>query len=396
MGERGMIFVLGCDGYIGNALTQRLLNEGHEVFGIDNFWRRKWIKKEMRSQSATPIRSMLTKIDQFRDFYRKPNLPFYFEDIDVSRQETYLDLCFKDYKPEAVFNLAHNPSAPYSMKSRQSAEKVLYNNIIGTNNVLWSIKEHCPDCHYITIGTAGEYDHYSNIDIEEGFFSFEHKGRKSNRMMFPRRPGSIYHTSKVASTYLIDYLTRAWNLRCTDVMQGIVFGMYTPEIDKFNIYSRFDSDEAGGTVINRFILQAILGVPLTIYGAGEHLRSFLSLNDSVQALMIALNNPAEPMLVQTWNQLSEWHSINDIAQMVIEVGLDFDLPITANWIDTPRAEFTGEHYYNFITDKLTSKGYLPSRTIKDEIRYSFEILLPFKENLQYLKEVVMPKIMFKN
>ena len=127
LGERGMIFVLGCDGYIGNALTQRLLNEGHDVFGFDNFWRRKWIK-EMNSDSATPLLNMKEKTDKFNHYY-KTDVPFYFENIDIANQETYLDLCFKDYKPDVVFNLAHNPSAPYSMKSMNWAKKVLNNNI---------------------------------------------------------------------------------------------------------------------------------------------------------------------------------------------------------------------------------------------------------------------------
>jgi nucleoside-diphosphate-sugar epimerase len=389
-----MIFVIGCDGYIGNALTQRLLNEGHNVFGFDNFWRRGWIKNDMGSTSATHLFKMGEKINRFRNFYRTKK-PFYFEDIDVTKQDIYFDQCVADYKPTAIINLAHNPSAPYSMKSKTNAQKVLNNNIIGTNNILWSIKEHCPDCHYITIGTVGEYDHYSNIDIEEGFFSFRHKGRQSNKMMFPRRPGSIYHVSKASSTYLIDYLARAWNLKCTDVMQGIVFGAYTPEIDKYHMYSRFDFDEAGGTVINRFVIQAILGIPLTIYGNGEHQRSFLSLNDSVQALMIALNNPAEAGEVQTWNQLSEWHTMNDISQMVIDVGNEFGLDTTAQWIDTPRAEYTGNHYYNFITEKLTSKGYKPTRTIKEEIKYCFEVLYPYKDTLNEYRDVVIPKISFK-
>lgn len=389
-----MIFVLGVDGYIGSALTQRLLNEGHDVFGFDNFWRRKWIKEDMKSTSATYLLDMEEKSNRFRNFYRT-EIPFYFEEIDISKQDTYFEQCVKDYKPEIIINLAHNPSAPYSMKNKINAQKVLINNIIGTNNVLWAIKKHAPDCHFITIGTAGEYDHYSNIDIEEGYFSFKHKGRQSKKMIFPRRPGSIYHISKTASTYLIDYLTRAWDLKCTDVMQGVVFGSYTPEIDKYHIYSRFDFDEAGGTVINRFIVQAILGIPLTIYGNGEHKRSFLSLNDSIQALMIAVNNQAKAGEVQTWNQLSEWHSINDIASMVIDGANEVGIKATAQWIDTPRMEYTGDHYYNFITDKLTSKGYVPTRTIKDEIKYCLELLKPFKNKLYKYKDIVIPKIEFK-
>jgi nucleoside-diphosphate-sugar epimerase len=333
------------------------------------------------------------KTNRFSNLYRT-QIPFYFEDVDVSEQDIYFDQCVKDYKPDAIINLAHNPSGPYSMKSKYNAQKVLKNNIIGTNNILWSIKEHCPDCHYITIGTVGEYDHYNNIDIEEGYFSIDYKGRKSNEMIYPRRPGSIYHVSKTASTYLIDYLTRAWNLKCTDVMQGVVFGAYTPEIDNYHIYSRFDFDEAGGTVLNRFIIQAILGIPLTIYGNGEHQRSFLSLNDSVQALMIALNNPAKNGVVQTWNQLSEWHSMNKIAQMVKDVGKEINIDVDTQWIDTPRMEYTGNHYYNFVTENLTKKGYVPTRTIKEEIKYCFELLLPFKNKLNEYRDVVIPKINF--
>lgn len=387
-----MIFIFGCDGYIGNALTQRLLSEGKEVMGFDDFWRRHWIKEEMKSMSATPLFDMDEKIQMFNEMYTGT---FSFEELDVEVEVDRLRNIFEDFKPETVINLAHNPSAPYSMKSARHAECVLTNNIIGTNNLLWLIKETVPDCHYITIGTAGEYDHYCNIDIEEGYTTFVHKGRVSKEVIFPRRPGSIYHISKTCSTYLIDYLTRAWDLRCTDVMQGIVFGAYTDQIADSNIFSRLDSDEAGGTVINRFVLQAILDMPLTIYGQGDHKRTFLSLNDSVQALMIAYNNRANKGKPQVWNQLSEWHSMNDVAGMVTKVAKDsFGMEVNYNWIDTPRMEYTGDHYYHYVTDKLKGLGYEKTREMTQEIMYMFEILLPMKGDLFPLESVVEPKISF--
>lgn len=384
------VFVCGVDGYIGNALTQRLLAEGHEVIGFDDFWRRKWIEEDMNSISAFPLLDMESKEINFNKIGH-----FTFIEMDVAKQDTLFDKFVEDYKPDAIYNLAHNPSAPYSMISRVKAQKVIYNNMIGTNNILWSIRKHCPDCHYITIGTVGEYDHYNNLDIEEGYFKIEYKGRQSTEMIYPRRPGSIYHVSKTGSTYLIDYLTRVWKLRSTDVMQGIVFGSYTDEIDKSKIFSRFDFDEAGGTVLNRFCIQAILGMPLTIYGEGKHKRSFLSLNDSVQALMIALYNKPEAGKVQTWNQLSEWHSMNDVAGMVVNSIHDLGMDVDMQHIETPRVEHTGEHYYNFVTENLTNKGYKPTRTIDEEIKYVIENLKIYKKELDKYKNVVLPWIKFK-
>jgi UDP-sulfoquinovose synthase len=306
--------------------------------------------------------------------------------------ETLKQLVIKN-KPHVIVNLAHIPSGPFSQISREHADLTLTNNYIGTNNILWLIKEYIPECHYVTIGTTGEYDHYSNIDIEEGYIKIKHNGRESNEMIYPRRPGSIYHCSKTASTFLIDFLTRAWDLKCTDVQQSIVFGAYTNEIDETKIFSRFDSDEAGGTVLNRFIVQATLGIPLTVYGEGKHQRGFISLNDSIQALEIAINHPADKGRVQVWNQLSEWHSMNDIAKMVSET-----IPrVKIKNIESPRTEFTGDHYYNYKVKILKDLGYKPTRKIKEEIDYVYNILKPLKENgwIDKLRNVVMPTIQWK-
>lgn len=386
------VLLCGCDGYIGNALTQRLLKNDYEVVGVDNFLRRYWVEHDMKSMSATKIKGIEEKIKLFKNLGK-----FHFYNMDISKDPRIgsLQNVFEMHKPDVIVNLAHIPSAPYSQISLDHATKTLQNNIIGTNNMLWLIRSIVPDSHYITIGTTGEYDHYSNIDIEEGYIKINHKGRESAEMIYPRRPGSIYHSSKTASTYLIDFLCRTWELKCTDVQQSVVFGAYTDEIDETKIYSRLDSDEAGGTVINRFIVQALLGMPLTIYGEGKHQRGFISLNDSVQALMIAIENEAERGHAQVWNQLSEWHSMNDIAKMVQKVGETRGMKIETQNIPSPRTEYTGNHYYKYTTEKLASFGYRPTRTIEQEIEYVFDVLERDGNGLDKLKNVVIPKIKWR-
>jgi nucleoside-diphosphate-sugar epimerase len=375
------VVVIGSDGYIGNALVQRLLRLNYNVIGIDNFIRRVNILKS-KSKSAIDIMEPLEKIKELAKLGR-----FSFHRIDIAKEADKISQLIERYTPIAVVNLGHIPSGPWSMIDRDHSCFTLMNNMIGTNNVLWAIKEKCPDCHYITIGSTGEYDHYNNIDIEEGYFSMEWNNRKSTEMIFPRRPGSIYHVSKTSSTYLIDFLTRSWDLYTTDVMQSVVFGAYTDEIDKSKIYSRFDTDESHGTVLNRFICQAKSNLPLTIYGKGEHKRGFLSLNDSIQALMIAIKSVPKKGRTQVWNQLSEWHSMNEIANMVQQVGAKLGYDVKTTKIKTPRNESTEDHYYNYKTDILKNFGYKPTRTIKEEIEYCF--------NIVNKGDFVNPKIMWK-
>lgn len=387
------ILVTGWDGYIGFPLCLRLLDEGYSVVGVDNYIKREQVK-EMESFSALPILSPehrkreLQKIGDFQTY-----------DINVCGDFFYNTL--NDIKPNIIVNLAHMNSAPYSMIDRKHSEFTLMNNIVGTNNFLWYLKGN-KDVEYITISSTGTYDHYCNVDIEEGYFKFIHNGRKSKEMIFPRRPGSIYHTSKTGATYLIDYLTRTWELYCTDIMQSVVFGAWTPEIEKYGLYSAFHSDECFGTVLNRFIIQSVLGVPMTVYGEGKHQRAFLSLVDSIQALMIAIETPYKeelnyrsPDKPRVWNQLSEWRSMNDLAFMVEQKASEKGLTPSITHIPTPRNEITENHYYNYVTEELSERGYIPSRTIEEEIEYCIDKLIKRKNDIEKLKDVVLPKINFR-
>jgi len=379
------IMVLGADGYIGYPLTLRLVEKGYFVIGIDNCHRRACVANTMKSVSATNISSLIEReeiLNHIGDYY-----PY---DVDAN-SETVTNL-IKKWKPDTIVNLAHNPSAPWSMISKETAENVLKNNILNTNSLLWDIHRHSPDSHYLTIGSTGEYNHTLNVDIEEGYFRFDHKGRTSQTCLFPREANSIYHASKIASTYIIDYLARLWNLKCTDVMQSVVFGLYTPECDKWHDWTRLDSDDAFGTVIHRFVVQSLLGEPMTMYGHGKHQRAFLSLNDSIQALEIAINNPPVPGIVQTWNQLSEWHSMEYIAETVKSVIKGARIES----IPSPRKEFTGGHYYNYVSDILPSFGYKPTRTIEEEIKYMVKVVTPMLNDRKrkILKSVIKPQVQF--
>ena len=382
--EKETIIVLGCDGYIGSALILRLLNKGYRVVGIDNLSRRDTVDNELGSISAIPILSMANKM-----WYLKEYGDFEFYAIDVDKDYFMLNSVIKKYQPSTIVNLAQQPSAPFSHRSREEAINTINNNINGTLNCLYTIKENKPDIHLIQIGSMGEYDQSMGVDIEEGTFDFIHNGRTAKDVIFPRRAPSFYHGSKIASTYFIDLAVRSWGLNVTDIMQGIVYGNWTEEIEETGLQTRLDTDECFGTVLNRFIVQSLIGQPLTVYGEGEQQRGFLPLNDSIQCLMIAIENRAKGY--RTWNQFATFYSISKLANTVQKIFLEyFHMKVNIEYIPTPRTENTNSVYYNPKVDKLKELGFQQTRTIFQEIRYILDTV--GDTDLSTLEKVVMPKI----
>jgi UDP-sulfoquinovose synthase len=251
---------------------------------------------------------------------------------------------FTEFQPDAVVHYAEQPSAPYSMMGYEEARRTLHNNIGATFNVIWSVMQHAPDCHIVKLGTMGEYG-TPNIDIEEGWLDVEHNGRR-DRFLFPRQGASLYHTTKILDTDLLWFYVRSHGLRVTDLMQGPVYGLSTAEADLDpRLAPHFHYDDIFGTVLNRFLVQAVAGVPLTVYGSGGQTRGFLNLEDTLQCVELALRYPAAKSELRIMNQFTEQFSVRELADRVSEVGNRLGLRVCVTSIVNPRKE-REEHYFN--------------------------------------------------
>ncbi len=378
------IVVCGSNGYIGNALVLRLLSKGYKVVGIDNDIKEKWVG-ELGSISAIPTLFMRDKAEKLKNIGR-----FDFYRFDVARDVNDLRSIIDYHKPTTIVNLAQQPSAPYSQKSLRHARETYTNNMIGSLNLLWLIKEIDREIHFLEIESMGTYQPEVGTEIPENLFRFEYKGKTSAPSLFPRRPGSFYHASKVANTYSIDAVNRWWGLKATAINQGIVYGNWTPEIDEHSIHSPLWADECFGTVVNRFIVQMLLEHPLTVYGEGGQTRGFLSLNDSVQCLELLIDHPPESAEMRIINQLDQVLFINDIANKVNHYRMNCtSLEGCIHHIEDPRVECTHSFPYNPSTATLNKLGFKHTRTIEQEIEYSASQIDPYI--LPRLGKLVMPK-----
>jgi len=353
------IAVLGGDGYCGWATALYLSQKGHAVAIVDNYVRRLW-DHELGAQTLTPIRALTDRLRVWQNLTGKTIEMFV---GDVSDYD-FLFSAFRSFEPEAIVHFAEQRSAPYSMIDRKHAVFTQVNNVVGTLNVLFAMREFLPDCHLVKLGTMGEYG-TPNIDIEEGYITVEHNGRRDT-VPFPKQPGSFYHLSKVHDSHNIMFTCKIWGIRATDLNQGVVYGTMTDEtaLDEALI-NRFDYDDVFGTVLNRFCVQAAIGQPLTVYGKGGQTRGFLDIRDTVRCIEIACHNPAARGECRVYNQFTEQFTVLELAERVREGAAAIGIEAVIAHAPNPRKELE-THYYNAKHTKLLELGLSP-RLLSDEL-----------------------------
>ena len=368
------IAVLGGDGYCGWATALYLSRKGHSVAIVDNFVRRQW-DHELGAQTLTPIRPLHERLAVWQQLTGNV-IESYVGDIT---DYDFVTSLMTGFEPDAIVHFAEQRSAPYSMIDRKHAVFTQVNNVVGTLNLLYAIREFAPECHLVKLGTMGEYG-TPNIDIEEGYIEIEHNGRK-DRLPFPKQPGSFYHLSKVHDSHNIAFTCKIWGIRATDLNQGVVYGTVTDEVTMDEaLINRFDYDEVFGTVLNRFCAQAASGYPLTVYGTGGQTRGFLDIRDTVRCIEIACLNPAKPGEFRVFNQFTEQFNVLELAKMVQISGKELGLKVEIEHLPDPRVEMEA-HYYNAKHSKLIELGLEPHRLSESLLDSLINIAIRYKDRI---------------
>jgi UDP-sulfoquinovose synthase len=380
------ILILGGDGYLGWPTAMRFSARGHEVFVVDNFSRRRW-HNEHSTDSLTPIRSLAERIDVWRELSGN-TIEAHVGNIEDGE---FLDRVVAETHPDAIVHYGEQASAPYSMISRRHAVETQYTNVIGTLNLLFSIRDRIPECHLVKLGTMGEYG-TPNIDIEEGFIEVEHKGRR-DVLPYPKLPGSLYHLSKVHDSHNIHFACRVWGLRATDLNQGVVYGIETDEtaLDE-RLITRLDYDELFGTALNRFCVQAVIGHPLTVYGKGRQTRGFLNIRDTLQCVELAVTNPAGLGDFRVFNQFTEQFSVSELADLVKRSGEELGYRVEIEPVPNPRVE-AEEHYYNAANTKLRDLGLKPHYLGEELVQSMIKTIERHKERV--IERAIAPRTRWK-
>ncbi len=380
------VLVIGGDGYCGWATALHLSNRGYEVAILDSYVRRLW-DLQLGVSTLTPIAQLEQRVDRWKGLTGK-DIPIFV--CDVTNYEALIS-CMRRFEPEAIVHFGEQRSAPYSMISREHAVMTQVNNVVGTLNILYAIKEEFPDCHLVKLGTMGEYG-TPNIDIEEGYITIEHNGRKDT-LPYPKQPGSMYHLSKVHDSHNIHFACRVWGLRATDLNQGVVYGVLTEETGMDEVLiNRLDYDGVFGTALNRFCVQAAVGHPLTVYGKGGQTRGFLDIRDTVRCVELAIANPPEPGQFRVMNQFTEQFSVEQLALMVQKAGAAMGLKVEINYLENPRVELE-EHYYNAKNTQLLDLGLQPHYLSDSLLDSLLNFALKYKDRVDVRQ--ILPKVKWK-
>ncbi|MBD0336204.1 MAG: NAD-dependent epimerase/dehydratase family protein [Cyanobacteria bacterium Co-bin13] len=330
------VFVLGGDGFCGWPTALHLSNLGHEVVILDNLSRRN-IDNELEAGSLTPIATMGVRLAAWQE---RSGRAIAFHRIDIAQEYDRLLGLIQQQQPDAIVHFAEQRAAPYSMKSAWHKRYTVNNNLNATHNVLCAIVESGQDIHVVHLGTMGVYGYgTAGMKIPEGYLEVEIPteagDRISQRILYPPNPGSVYHMTKTQDQLFFFYYNKNDRVRVTDLHQGVVWGTNTAEtrLDE-RLVNRFDYDGDYGTVLNRFLMQAAIGYPLTVHGTGGQTRAFIHIQDTVRCIQLALENPperGEP--VKIFNQMTETHRVRDLATLVSQL-----TGSEVAYLDNPRNE----------------------------------------------------------
>jgi len=382
------ILILGGDGFLGWPTAMYFSQRGYQVTVVDNYMRR----NNCQDWDVGMLYPVPSLVERAKIWYELTGKEIKVVIGDLADPEVMRGLFDGrvEYRwavnrnfsgiPETVVHYAEQPSAPFSMISYQQANSTIQNNLLVTNNLMFAVRDYARVTHIIKLGTMGEYG-TPNIDIEEGWLDIEHKGRRG-KFLFPRAAGSIYHTTKVMDTDLLWFGVRIWGLKVTDLMQGPVYGIETEEssIDQ-RLRTFFNYDEIFGTIVNRFITQAVVGYPLTVYGKGGQTRGYLNLKDTLQCVHKSEQTPAKQGELRIFNQMMETFSANDLAEKTARVGQSLGYDVQIEHLENPRKEME-EHYYNptyqglieigvephYLTDEVMADIFRSVALYKDQIR----------------------------
>ena len=315
------VLVLGGDGFCGWPSSLHLSNLGHQVLIADNLSRR-FIDVELGAESLTPIRPMDTRLDAWE---RISGNRIDFINLDIAQDYQLLLNLLRQFEPEAIVHFAEQRAAPYSMKSSRHKRYTVDNNVNATHNLCAAVVEAGLDAHIVHLGTMGVYGYgTAGVELPEGYLKVgidtPDGGRVEQEILYPANPGSIYHMTKTLDQLLFAYYNKNDELKITDLHQGIVWGTQTAETRlSEDLINRFDYDGDYGTVLNRFLMQAAVGYPLTVHGTGGQTRAFIHIQDTVRCIQLAIENEPDRARVRIINQLTETHRVRELAELVAQV-----------------------------------------------------------------------------